>query len=257
MKELLKKVVAITNGCAEIIKKNWNRPHKVEYKGAVDLVTETDLESQAFLEKELKQLLPDAAFIGEEGKSQNEMPNGLAWVVDPVDGTTNFVHRIPFVSVSVALCENGKPIIGVVNAPVLLECFYAAKNTGAFLNGSLIHVSDVRNLKKSLAVTGFPYEMESSLPAILKRLERILPNTQGLRRLGSAALDLAYVACGRIEAFYEAGLKPWDMAAGWLLVEEAGGRVSDFEMGNYSFYSHLLATNGHIHEDFSKLLTDK
>lgn len=242
----------------EIIKKNWNSPHAVRHKGAIDLVTETDLAVQEFLRASLSALLPQAAFVGEETDIPGQRPDpdkGLCWIVDPVDGTTNFVHRIPFVGTSIALCENGRPILGIVNAPMLGECFHAVKDGGAFLNDEPINASTVDALTDALACTGFPYEVKPQLPVLMDRLERVLPATQGLRRLGAASVDLAYVACGRLDVFYEDGLRPWDMAAGWLLVERAGGLATHFDGSTLRFNGSVLATNGLVHDAMVAALT--
>lgn len=252
---LLADILAIARESGDIVRGNWNRPHTVRHKGAIDLVTETDLAVQKYLRESLADLLPGAGFIGEEndgGKSADLRE--LCWIVDPVDGTTNFVHRIPFVGISIALCQNGNPLLGIVNAPILGECFHAVKGHGAFLNNSPIHVSEVENPGDCLAATGFPYNVQPVLADLLDVLRRVLPATQGLRRAGAASIDLAYVACGRLDAYFEADLKPWDMAAGWLLVTEAGGIVSGYDGSSMAPGMPLLADNGHVHEAMLKLL---
>lgn len=254
----MRECLAATRQACEIIKKNWNSPHAVRHKGAIDLVTETDLAVQEFLRASLSSLLPEASFVGEESDTPGGRPDpdrGLCWIVDPVDGTTNFVHRIPFVGTSVALCENGHPILGIVNVPMLGECFHAIKDGQAFLNNVPVIASTVDSLTDALACTGFPYEVQPRLPALMDRLERVLPATQGLRRLGAASVDLAYVACGRLDVFYEDGLRPWDMAAGWLLVERAGGLATHFDGSPLKFNGSLLATNGLVHESMVETLT--
>lgn len=254
--ELLLESLEITRNAGAIIKKQWDQPRKITHKGAIDLVTDTDRMVEEFLHDKLGRLVPDARFLGEETATGMESLEsaGLCWVVDPVDGTTNFVHGVPMVAVSVALCQDGLPIMGVVDAPILRETFYAAKDTRAFLNGEPVEVSATAALRDSLVATGFPYEIEPELESILERLARVLPATQGLRRPGSAAIDLCWVACGRLDAFYEALLKPWDMAAGWLIVEEAGGQVSNFNGDAVAWNKPLLASNGQIHLAMSNLL---
>lgn len=253
--ELLDACVRIIARGRAIILENWRKPHTVRHKGAIDLVTETDLAVQELLHRELEKLLPEAAFLGEEGESDPRvLASEFCWVADPVDGTTNFVHRLPMVAISLALCRYGKPVLGIVDIPALGECFRGRLGGGSFLNDAPIQVSEAANLEESLVATGFPYDFGDNLEAILARLREVLPKTQGLRRFGSAATDLAYVACGRLDAFYEAGLKPWDMAAGWLLVEEAGGRTSDFAGAPLALGSTLLATNGLNHAAMLALL---
>lgn len=258
LRGLLRDTEEIARECGLIILRNWNRQRDVRHKGLIDLVTDTDVAVQKQLEERLCVLLPEAKFVGEEGTDPSQWRSQLnadwAWVVDPVDGTTNFVHGIPFVSVSVALCQRGRPILGIVYAPLLQECFSAIANQGAFLNGNQVRVSETGGLVDALVATGFPYDIKPDLAGILARLERVLPATQGLRRLGSAALDLAYVACGRLDVFYEERLKPWDMAAGWLIVEQAGGMVTDFDGHEMFFEAPLLATNRILHEPVLKLL---
>lgn len=250
--ELLHACLEIVRKSGEIVTTAWNKPDIIHHKALTDLVTETDLAVQAYLQKELSALLPDAAFIGEENftsDSTSASPDkDLCWIVDPVDGTTNFVHRLPFVASSVALWNKGIPILGIVNAPMLKETFYARKNNGAFCNGKKIKVSSASHASEALVCTGFPYSPLPEMPGIMGRLQRIIPVTQGLRRLGAAALDLSYVASGRLDAFYETCLKPWDMAAGVLLVSEAGGTVSDFYGQDHKFGQPLLADNGRLHE---------
>lgn len=252
---LLLKAIPVVRRAGQIIAESWNNSHAVIHKGVTDLVTETDKAVEDFLKRELAELLPEAAFIGEESASAADAQGeSLCWIVDPVDGTTNFVHRIPAVAVSVALCEKNLPLFGIVDAPILGECFYAARDSRAFCNGEPVGVSGATRLIDSVVGTGFPYDAGEHLPEILNRIGKILPATQGLRRFGSAAIDLCWVACGRLDAFYEADLKPWDMAAGWLIVMEAGGEVSDFFGKEPGFGKPVLASNGKIHEELLSLL---
>lgn len=251
---VLRECVAIVRQSGGIIREHWGRPSHVRHKGGIDLVTETDLAVEAFLKEALAALLPDANFLAEESSEQGQEPQGLCWIIDPVDGTTNFVHRIPLVGTSVALWHNGRVELGVVNVPMLDECFYAGRGLGAFCNDAPISVSRVEKVGDALAGTGFPYDVAARLPEIMQRLSLVLPGTQGLRRMGAASLDLAYVACGRLDVFYEAGLKPWDFAAGWVLVEEAGGRVSNLRGEALRFGEALLASNGRLHTAMAALL---
>lgn len=257
---LLPKALKIMGGADAIIKKAWERPDVIHHKALTDLVTETDLAVQAYLERELSALLPEAAFLGEEAsgpaKKAPDPLKDLCWIVDPVDGTTNFVHRVPFMACSAALWEKGEPLLGVVTAPMLGEAYWAVKGAGAYCNGKRISVSSAARAEEALVCTGFPYDPSLELDAIMARLKRIVPATQGLRRLGAASLDLAYAACGRLDAFYEYSLKPWDMAAGVLLVTEAGGAVSDFNGRPHVFGAPLLADNGKIHAAMIRLLSE-
>lgn len=251
---LLQECVAIVRQSGEIIRAHWSRPSQVRHKGSIDLVTETDLAVEAFLQENLARLLPGVTFLAEESSRADQKPGECCWIVDPVDGTTNFVHRIPQVGTSVALWQNGRVMLGVVNVPMQDECFWAARGAGAFCNGKAVGVSRIDKLNDALVGTGFPYDVAERLPEIMGRLAVVLPLVQGMRRIGAASVDLAYVACGRLDAFYEADLKPWDLAAGWLLVEEAGGRVSNLHNRPLRFGDALLASNGRLHEVLAALL---
>lgn len=200
---------------------------RVEFKGSKDLVSYVDKTSEEQLVKALREVLPEAGFITEEGTVQQ---NGKVynWVIDPLDGTTNFVHGVPPFSVSVALQENGVSVAGLVYEVNMNELFYAWQGGGAFLNGEPIRVSATEELNHALLVTGFPYDPQGRLGDWMKVFEQFITRTRGVRRLGSAAVDLAYVGCGRLDGFYEYNLNNWDIAAGILIVREAGGIVSDF-----------------------------
>ena len=238
----------------EIIKHHWQRPRRVSHKGRIDLVTETDVAVEEYLKQHLKDLVPGAVFLAEESAAEGALPAGDCWIIDPVDGTTNFVHGIPLVGTSVALWRAGRVEMGVVNMPMLGECFHAQRGGGAWQGEQALRVSAASPLSAALVATGFPYDVDVQLPRIVGWLEAVLPRAQGLRRMGAASVDLAYVAAGRLDAFYEAGLKPWDVAAGWLLVEEAGGRVSNALGQEYGFGDVLLASNGHVHQELSAVL---
>ena len=243
MQELEKKISSILERAGEILlssEKNWLRDKP--YQGPV---TSGDVEVEEFMKGELRKILPAAGFLGEEGGEEGEKE--LRWVLDPVDGTVNYLHSLPHFAISLSLEEKGMPVMGFVYDVWRKELFFARKGEGAFLNGKRIKVSGERELSRSLISTGFP-----RLPELRERNLRIfcglLPLVQSLRRLGSASLDLAYVACGRLEGFWEIGLNRWDISAGVLLVKEAGGEVTDFE-GETGFLEkrELLATNGKLH----------
>ena len=253
-REFIEECISIIKESGEIIKNNWLKPHNIHHKGSVDLVTETDFAVEKFLKEKLKNLLPNASFLAEESSSDSDKPEKLCWIIDPVDGTTNFVHRIPQVGTSVALWDGEKIVFGMVNAPILDEYYWAYLGGGAFMKDTKIHVSSINELTDSLVCTGFPYEMMGKKEQIIKWLDSVLPKTQGLRRLGAASIDLCYVASGKFEAFYEGGLKPWDVGAGWLIVEEAGGKVTNLLGSRYMFGDILLASNGYVHEAMLTLL---
>lgn len=227
---------------------------KVESKGLHDFVSYVDKGAEKILIEALADILPDAGFIAEEG-TQDYKGEALKWVIDPLDGTTNFIHGLPTYSISIALMENDETVVGVVYELNLKECFYAWKGSQAYVDGKPIHVSKTEQIKDSLIATGFPYYDFDKLPLYLNSLEYILKNSHGARRLGSAAVDLAYVACGRFEAFYEYGLQPWDVAAGAFILQQAGGKVCDFRnTDNYIFGKELVATNGSVHNEFMDII---
>ena len=222
----------------------------VETKGRHDFVSYVDKNTEDMLVGKLKKILPEAGFIAEENQ-ELEKGERYNWVVDPLDGTTNFIHGIPVFSISIALMDGDEIVSGVVHEANLGECFYAWKNSRAFLNGKSISVSRAEKLSDSLLATGFPYSDYSKLKPYLEMFTHLLHISHGVRRIGSAAVDLAWVACGRFEGFYEYGLNPWDVAAGALIIKQAGGKVTDFSGGQeYVFGRELLATNGNIHDEF-------
>lgn len=220
----------------------------VEHKGLNDLVSYVDRQSEEMLVARLQQLLPEAGFITEEGTiAQHDKP--YMWIIDPLDGTTNFTHGLPFFAISIALMKADRLLLGVVYEANRSECFSAIKGGGARLNGRSIRVSKVDSLEKSLLATGFPYYAFDKMPKYLEVLAGFMQQSQGMRRIGSAALDLAYVACGRFEGYFEYNLNSYDVAAGALLVLEAGGMVSDFKGGdNYIFGREILAATEGVHK---------
>ncbi len=252
--QLLEELVAIVRRSGEIVRQQWQEERHVRHKGRVDLVTQTDLAVESFLKEQLAALVPGVGFLAEESSDAAARPSGDCWIIDPVDGTTNFVHRIPQVGTSVALWRDGQVALGVVNVPMMHECFWAARGQGAFCNGNPVAVSRESELQQCLCATGFPYDMDKKLPDVIERLRLMLPATQGMRRIGAASVDLAYVACGRLDVFYELWLRPWDMAAGWLLVEEAGGRLTLPSGDAYRFGGEVVASNGLVHAAACELL---
>ncbi len=222
----------------------------VEVKGKHDFVSHVDKTSEQKLIKSLASFLPEAGFIAEEGTSDKK---GITynWIIDPLDGTTNFIHNIPCFAISIALMENDKIILGVVYEINFDECFYAWENSKAFLNGKEIHVSDAPALSDALLATGFPYYDYDRMEEYIELFKYFMQHTHGLRRLGSAATDLAYVACGRFEGFFEYSLHPWDVAAGAFIVQQAGGKITDFGGGdNYIFGKEIVAGNTACFNEF-------
>jgi myo-inositol-1(or 4)-monophosphatase len=226
--------------------------NRAESKGLHDLVSYVDKGSEKLLVDRLNKILPEAGFITEEGTSSKKGEK-FCWIIDPLDGTTNFVHGVHPYAISVGLREDDEIVAGVVYEAGGTELFSAWKDGGAWLNGAPIQVSEAKKLSDSLIATGFPYNDFTRLDNFMKSLSHFCRTTHGIRRFGSASIDLAYVACGRFEAFYEYGLNPWDVAAGILLVKEAGGFVSDFA-GNRKNYSgdEIIAANNHIFNEFLK-----
>ncbi|MCD6017427.1 MAG: inositol-monophosphatase [Bacteroidetes bacterium] len=227
----------------------------VEIKGLNDLVSYVDKTSEKMLVERLSEILPEAGFIVEENtKSETKDYN---WIVDPLDGTTNFIHGIPCYAISIALEFKGEIIVGVVYEVAQNECFRAFKNGGAFLNDTKISVSERTKLSDSLIATGFPIYNFSRLDNFIHTLTYLMKNTHGIRRIGAAAADLCYLACGRVDAFFEYNLNPWDVAAGALIVKEAGGTVSDFNLTqNWLFGKEIVATNTHLKEVFEKIINE-
>lgn len=232
-------------------------PKNIEHKGAVDLITRFDRQSQDLIVRDIEQQYPDHSILSEEDIVKDR-GNTMKWIIDPLDGTTNFAHGLPIWSISIALEHNGSIIIGVVYDPTRQELFSALQGSGAQLNGALITVSATADLDKALLVTGFPYDIRESAENNLDHFGKFALCSQAVRRLGSAALDLCYTACGRFDGYWEQKLSPWDQAAGMLILQEAKGRITDFSGARFSIYGNqVLATNGLIHEQMMDVLTRK
>ncbi len=225
----------------------------IGHKGEIDLVTEADRRSEDLIVGRLREAFPHHAIIAEE--SGGERDAEYLWLIDPLDGTTNYAHGFPWFSVSIALLKEGEPILGVIYHPVLDELFWAERGEGAWLNGEKIKVSPTAQLSQSLLATGFPYDIRESKINNLDHFSHFSLRTLAIRRAGSAALDLAYLAGGRFDGFWELKLHPWDMAAGFLLVIEAGGKVTDFKGDKFDpFGREILASNGRIHSQMLDVL---
>ena len=228
---------------------------QVSHKGAIDLVTEADVAVETMFRKMIADRYPDHTILAEEfGEDAATAGASHCWVFDPIDGTNNYAHGLPIFCSSLALEIDGIGELGAIYDPTRQELFVAERGGGAFLNGKPLHVSDAQTLVESMLVTGFPYDIHARIPEIVGLFGEFTGRARAVRRLGSAALDLCYVAAGRLDGFWEQDLKPWDIAAGIIIVQEAGGRVTDFLGEPFASRRHqLLATNGRIHEDMLKI----
>jgi myo-inositol-1(or 4)-monophosphatase len=227
---------------------HYNKPHQVSYKGIIDLVTEMDQESERMVTEILRQSFPEYGILGEEG-SKSTAPYTCRWIIDPLDGTTNYTHSYPLFGISIALEKHGEITLGVVYNPILDELFIAEKGFGARLNGTPIHVTDTNELGKSLFASGFPYDAWSNPRNNCNEWEHFIKTTISVRCDGSAALDLCHTACGRLDGYWELDLEPWDMAAGALIVQEAGGLVTQADGKPFSHLQRsVLASNEHLHQ---------
>jgi myo-inositol-1(or 4)-monophosphatase len=227
---------------------------EVRKKGERDLVTEADFQAEKAIIDTIHRHFPLDSLLSEEMGEYKALPDRL-WIIDPLDGTINFTHALPFYAVCIGLQAEGRLVLGLVFNPVMDERFEALEGGGAFLNGVPIHVSRVSTLLESLVATGFPYSLHQSAGTITQRLHQVLVRAQAVRRLGSAALDLCYLAAGRFDAYWEEGLKPWDTAAATVIVREAGGRLTDYEGNPFSPYVRtVLASNALVHEEMLETL---
>ena len=240
----------------QILRQFWGNINAVSQKeGAGNLVTEADQACESRLISLISEHYPQHAILAEESGNHSAKNSEFLWVIDPLDGTTNYAHQYPMVAVSIALIYKKNPVIGLVHNPILEELFWAVKGEGAFLNSSKMHVSLTETLQKSLLASGFAYDRCETTDNNYREFCHLTSLTQGVRRGGSAALDLAYVAAGRFDGYWERGIKPWDIAAGILLVEEAGGEVSAYDGNPWNLYEgKILATNRRIHHALSSEL---
>jgi myo-inositol-1(or 4)-monophosphatase len=255
---------AIAREAGALLRDFYHRGVSAEYKGDVDIVTEADRASEKLIVERLKAALPGHGIYGEEG-TRSGLDSEFRWYIDPLDGTTNFAHGFPVFAVvmgcekrhaGLAADEDGEMVAGVTYDPLRDEMFSATRGGGAFLNGKAIHVSAAKQLQESLIATGFPSQKRHASPNVHFYQEFTL-RSHGVRRAGAAAIDLAYVACGRLEGYWEFQLNPWDTSAGYLLVEEAGGRITHFDGGKFTLDSReVLATNGLIHAEMQHLFAE-
>lgn len=231
-----------------LIRENWQRPKEIAYKGAIDLVTSVDRDAERCIVNILRQNFSDHSILAEEETDVTGSHNSYRWIIDPLDGTTNFAHGYPQFCVSIGLEHQQDMLLGVVYDPIRRECFSAIRGQGAKLDGQAIRVSATAELDQALLATGFPYDQRENADFYLSFFKAFMTRSQGIRRAGSAALDLCYVACGRLDGFWELKLRPWDTAASSLIVKESGGRISNFSGNDFSIRSNeTMASNDAIH----------
>jgi myo-inositol-1(or 4)-monophosphatase len=257
-RSVLEEAITIAHDAGRIVARDFPRfaLDHVGFKGAVNPVTETDMAAEELILERLQDAFPTHRILAEEaGGDEWRDPGPPIWLIDPLDGTNNFAHGFPHVGVSLALIEERRPVLGVIHDPLRRETFVATAGGGAYLNGEPIQVTRVEHLADAFLATGFPYDRRTAPDNNVQRLDHFLRRSQGVRRAGAAVLDLAYVACGRLDGFWEIRLHPWDVAAGILIVREAGGRVTDFSNGPDCLSGQrILASNGHIHEQMLQVI---
>jgi myo-inositol-1(or 4)-monophosphatase len=256
--DLLLEIEELARGAGEILLRHFRRIDTYEKKGAIDLQTIADRESETWLTAELRARFPRHSILAEEDGSVINPGSEYLWIIDPLDGTTNYAHGLRLFGVSIGLCHHGSPLAGAVFAPAMDELYLAYRGEGATRNGQRLAVSRTNKLIDSLLVTGYPYNRAAILDPLNRMHSAALGSTRGVLRLGAASLDFAHVAAGHLEGFYEFGLRPWDVAAGALLVQEAGGRVGGLSRSEpFDLYSgRVLASNGVLHDAIQDLLAE-
>ncbi|OGQ30338.1 MAG: inositol monophosphatase [Deltaproteobacteria bacterium RIFCSPHIGHO2_02_FULL_50_15] len=255
MKDIFKLAKKIAQGAGAIQRRHLGRIKNIRFKGDINLLTEVDQACEKFIIDKIKAHYPAHDILAEESGTSYSQSSDYRWIIDPLDGTTNYAHGYPFFGVSIGLEYRGKIVCGVVYDPIRDELFSAVKDKGADLNGKPICVSKNQSLKKSLLATGFAYNVHETEIDNLDHFSNFIKTAQAVRRDGTAALDLCYVACGRFDGYWELGLWPWDVAAGYLIVEEAGGRVTQFRGMSFDVYGkEIVASNGLIHDEMKTSL---
>jgi myo-inositol-1(or 4)-monophosphatase len=251
--EYLDFAIELARAGGDVLKHYMTREKQIELKSRANLVTIADKESEALVIQRIKDRYPTHAILAEESGASGSGEG--KWIIDPLDGTTNFAHQYPFFCVSVAFEQRGEVLCGAVYDPLRDEMFSGARGIGSFVNGQQIRVSDTPKLGSALIMTGFPYSVREKIRLAMSQFEAFIIESQAVRRGGSAALDLCYVAIGRCDGFWELDLHPWDTAAGQVILEEAGGQVTDFKGNSYTPYmKQILASNGKIHREMSSVL---
>lgn len=258
LENILPEVISVSKEAGAFIRAEANtfqRGH-IEQKGLNDLVSYVDKQAEKLIVARLAEILPEAGFIAEEGTSDKRGAQ-YNWIIDPLDGTTNFIHGLPVYAVSIGLARKDEPVLGVIYEIVKGDCFYAVEGGKAFLNEEQIAVSPVDSLEESLIATGFPFREFKNVDKYLDLQKEFMYRTHGVRRMGSAAIDMAYVACGRFEGFFESNLKPWDIAAGIVIIKQAGGIISDYTGGNNYLFGGDIVAAGQVHSEMLKLVQEK
>jgi len=258
LRERLEDILSIIKEAGEILKEGFGKNKEVVFKGEIDLVTQYDTACEKYLCDRFGVLFPEFQIVAEESYKNESLSDKLI-IIDPIDGTTNFVHNIPHVAISVAFIDKGAKSIGVVYNPILNEMFIGIEGEGATLNGKKIEIKKGKELNKSLVATGFPYKIiedSNTRAKIIALMDKVLGSVRGIRRLGAASLDLCYLACGRFDIFYEYDLKPWDVAAGIIILEEAGGIALNRDKQKYDIFNDdlIISSNKELAEIFIKLL---
>ncbi len=254
MKQFIQRV-ALDAGA--ILRKKYRETKEVSRKDARELITSADIASESFIKEKIRRQYPSHSILAEESPKEINKSQEYLWIVDPLDGTNNFAHSLPFFSVSIAVMYRGEIILGVVYEPLRDELFYADE-TGTYLNTKQVKVSNNTQLSKAMLATGFPYDLSETNENNLDHFSNFSSLSLGIRRMGSAALDLAYVSCGRFDGFWELKLKPWDMAAGYLLVKKAGGIATNFEGKNWSIEDdRIIAANPTLHQRMYEVITGR
>ena len=254
MRKFREFAVCTAREAGAILKNRFNDKHTVDYKGEINIVTEADLLSEEMIKTRINQTFPGHDIVAEESP-ETDYGSEFRWIIDPLDGTTNYAHGYPVFCVSIALEKNGEVELGVIYNPMLDELFVTERGGGCFLNDKRLSVSGTADLSRSLLATGFPYDIRESKNNNINYFIALAMKAQAIRRAGSAALDMAYVAAGRFDGFWELKLKPWDTAAAWLMITEAGGIVTELNGGDFHLESpHVLASNGEIHRDMLEII---
>ena len=255
MKLITRVGIAAAYKSGAVLLAHYGNLFKVEKKGAIDLVTEADTRSESIIIETIRKVFADHTILAEESGLSKGNPD-YRWIIDPLDGTTNFVHQLGLFSTSIAFALKNETVFGLVFNPITRELFTATKGEGAQLNARPISVSQSETVSESFLVTGFPYNLRDYFDPLMMRFSKCLKASQGVRRLGSAAIDLCFLACGRFDGFWEQNLKPWDTAAGELIAREAGAIVTDFSNNPFTIdKTEILASNGKIHKEMISLLT--